>query len=68
MHELLAYLNDRDVATLLVAAQHGIMGTQMASPIDVSYLADAVVLLRFFEAAGMVRKAISVVKKRTGGA
>jgi circadian clock protein KaiC len=42
------------------------MGTQMVSPIDVSYLADAVVLLRFFEAEGMVRKAISVVKKRTG--
>jgi circadian clock protein KaiC len=67
MHELAAFLNDHDVATLLVAAQHGMMGTQMASPIDVSYLADAVVLLRFFEADGMVRKAISVVKKRTGG-
>jgi circadian clock protein KaiC len=66
MHELVAYLNDRDVATMLIAAQHGIMGTQMAAPIDVSYLADAVVLLRFFEAGGMVRKAISVVKKRTG--
>ncbi len=66
MHELAAYLNDRDVATLLIAAQHGMMGMQMASPIDVSYLADAVVLLRFFEAEGMVRKAISVVKKRTG--
>jgi circadian clock protein KaiC len=66
MHELVAYLNDRDVATLLIAAQHGMMGAQMVSPIDVSYLADAVVLLRFFEADGMVRKAISVVKKRTG--
>jgi circadian clock protein KaiC len=66
MHELVAYLNDRDVATLLIAAQHGMMGSQMVSPIDVSYLADAVVLLRFFEAEGMVRKAISVVKKRTG--
>lgn len=66
MHELAAYLNDRDVATLLIAAQHGMMGTHMAAPIDVSYLADAVVLLRFFEAEGMVRKAISVVKKRTG--
>ncbi len=66
MHELVAYLNDRDVATLLIAAQHGTIGSQVASPIDVSYLADAVVLLRFFEAGGMVRKAISVVKKRTG--
>jgi circadian clock protein KaiC len=67
MHELIAYLNEKGVATLLVAAQHGIMGTQMAAPIDVSYLADAVVLFRFFEAGGEVRKAISVVKKRTGG-
>jgi circadian clock protein KaiC len=66
LHELVAYLNDRNVATLLIAAQHGMMGTQMASPVDVSYLADCVVLLRFFEAAGMVRKAISVLKKRTG--
>jgi circadian clock protein KaiC len=66
MHELAAFLNDRDVATLLIAAQHGIMGSRMASPIDVSYLADTVVLLRFFEAEGMVRKAISIVKKRTG--
>jgi circadian clock protein KaiC len=66
MHELLAYLNDLDVATLLIAAQHGMMGTQMAAPVDVSYLADCVVLLRFFEAGGMVRKAISVIKKRTG--
>jgi circadian clock protein KaiC len=66
MHELIAYLNERGVATLLVSAQHGILGTAMASPIDVSYLADAVVLFRFFEAEGEVRKAVSVVKKRTG--
>jgi circadian clock protein KaiC len=66
MHELVAYLNDRHVATLLIAAQHGIMGMQMMAPVDVTYLADCVVLFRFFEAAGMVRKAISVVKKRTG--
>ncbi|HVL69506.1 MAG TPA: ATPase domain-containing protein [Vicinamibacterales bacterium] len=66
MHELLAYLNERGVVTLLVAAQHGILGTAMPSPIDVSYLADAVVLFRYFEARGEVRKAISVVKKRTG--
>ena len=67
MHELIAYLNEQGVTTLLVTAQHGIMGMAMASPVDVSYLADAVVLFRFFEAAGEVRKAISVVKKRTGG-
>jgi circadian clock protein KaiC len=67
MHELIAYLNERGVATLLVSAQHGILGMSMASPVDVSYLADAVVLFRFFEAEGEVRKAISVVKKRTGG-
>ncbi|HUR41500.1 MAG TPA: ATPase domain-containing protein [Verrucomicrobiae bacterium] len=66
MHELLAYLNERAVATLLIAAQHGLMGAQMMAPIDVSYLADCVVLLRYFEAQGAVRKAISVVKKRTG--
>ena len=66
MHELLAFLNERGVATLLIMAQHGMMGVQMAAPLDVSYLADCVILLRFFEAAGMVRKAISVVKKRTG--
>ena len=66
MHELLAYLNERGVATLLIAAQHGMMGMQMTSPIDVSYLADCVILLRYFEAQGAVRKAISVVKKRSG--
>ena len=66
MHELLAYLNERDVATLLVSAQHGIVGMSMTAPIDVSYLADLVVLFRFFEAEGQVRKAVSVVKKRTG--
>ena len=66
MHELIAFLNERGVATLLIAAQHGIIGTHMASPIVVSYLADCVILLRYFEANGMVRKAVSVMKKRTG--
>jgi circadian clock protein KaiC len=47
-------------------AQHGFMGASMTSPVDVSYLADTVVLLRYFEAAGAIRRAISVVKKRTG--
>jgi circadian clock protein KaiC len=66
MHELLSYLNEHSVVTLMVVAQHGIVGTQMATPLDVSYLADTVVLLRFFEAAGVVRRAISVMKKRSG--
>ena len=66
MHELLAYLNDRGVASLVVVAQHGVVASAMETPIDVSYLADTVILLRFFEATGQVRKAISVVKKRSG--
>ena len=66
LHELLTYLGQAGVATLLVGAQHGLIGTQMQSPVDASYLADAVVLLRYFEDAGVVRQAISVVKKRGG--
>jgi circadian clock protein KaiC len=66
MHELLMYLNQQGVVTLLLMAQHGFMGAGMSSPADVSYLADAVILLRYFEAAGSIRRAISVVKKRTG--
>lgn len=65
MHELLTFLNQKGVVTLLVMAQHGFLGS-MSSPVDVSYLADTVVLLRYFEAAGAIRRAISVVKKRTG--
>jgi len=66
MHELLSYLNESNVATLVVVAQHGIIGATMHVPLDISYLADAAVLMRFFEAHGEVRQAISVVKKRTG--
>ena len=66
LHELLTYLGQHGVATLLVGAQHGLIGTQMTAPVDASYLADAVILLRYFEAAGEVRQAISVVKKRGG--
>jgi circadian clock protein KaiC len=66
MYELLSYLAQRGVATILIVAQHGVVGTMMAAPIDVSYLADCIVMLRFFEAMGAVRRAISVVKKRTG--
>src|SRR5262249_49173139 len=60
------YLNERRVVTILVMAQSGLVGSDISSPIDLSYLADTVVLLRYFEAWGRVRKAISVVKKRTG--
>lgn len=67
LHELLSFLNEHGVVTILVMAQYGILGGSMESPVDVSYLADTVILLRFFEAAGRVRKAISVVKKRSGG-
>ena len=66
MHELLSFLNERGVATLIVLAQHGTVGAAMPTPVDLSYLADAIVLFRFFEATGHIRKAISVVKKRTG--
>jgi len=66
MHELLTYLNQQGVLTILVLAQHGLVG-QMQSPVDLTYLADTVLLLRFFEAGGELRRAISVLKKRTGG-
>ena len=52
--------------SLLVVAQHGLLGASMVSPTDVTYLADTVLLLRHFEAAGTLRKAVSVLKKRTG--
>ena len=66
MHELLSYLGQKGVVTLLTIAQHGMMGIAMHTPVDVSFLADSVILLRFFEAFGTVRQAISVVKKRRG--
>jgi circadian clock protein KaiC len=66
LHELLAVLNQNGVTTFMVMAQHGLLGPSMQTPIDVSYLADTVILLRYFEADGAVRKAISVVKKRSG--
>lgn len=65
MHELLTYLNNKGVVTILILAQQGVVG-DVTNPIDLSFLSDTVVLLRFFEAQGQVRKAISVVKKRTG--
>ena len=65
MHELLQFLNRRSIATFVTVAQHGLFG-DMKTPVDVTFLADTVILLRFFEAEGRVRRAISVVKKRTG--
>jgi circadian clock protein KaiC len=66
MHELLMYLNQLGVVTILVMAQAGMIGTPMKSPVDLSYLADNVLLTRYFESQGHVRKALSVVKKRSG--
>ena len=64
MHELLQYLNRQGASTFLTVAQHGLVG-DMKSPVDVTYLADTVILLRYFEARGRVRRAMSVIKKRT---
>ena len=65
IHELLQYLNRQGTATFLTMAQHGLVG-HMTSPTDVTYIADTVILLRYFEALGHVRRAISCIKKRTG--
>ena len=65
MHELLSYLGALGVSTFLILAQQGVMGPMQAD-IDVSYLADAIILMRYFEAMGEIRKAISVFKKRSG--
>jgi circadian clock protein KaiC len=65
IHELLQFLNRKGATTFLTVAQHGLVG-DMNAPVDITYLADTVVLLRYFEALGRVRRAISVVKKRTG--
>ena len=67
LHELLTYLNNRGVVTLMVLAQMGLLGSGMQTPIDVSYLADNILVLRYFEAGGEVRQAISMMKKRSGG-
>jgi circadian clock protein KaiC len=66
LHELLMYLAQHGVATLLIGAHQGVIGSSMQTPVDASYLADAVLLLRYFENRGEVRQAISVVKKRGG--
>lgn len=66
LHELLSYLNNLGVTTFLIVAQSGLMGSSMNSPVEASYLADTVVVLRYFEHGGNVKKAISALKKRTG--
>jgi circadian clock protein KaiC len=65
MHELLTYLGQQGVLTIMILAQHGLVGV-IENPLDISYLADSVLLLRYFEAQGTVRRALSVVKKRSG--
>lgn len=66
LHEMLTFLGQLGIVTILVEAQQGLIGPSMKSPVDVSYLADGVVLLRHFEAAGRIRRAVSVLKKRSG--
>jgi len=66
LHELLSFLGQHGVATILIGAQQGLIGPQMSTPIDASYLADSVVLLRYFESHGEVRQVLSVMKKRGG--
>jgi circadian clock protein KaiC len=65
IHELLQFLNRHGATTFMTVAQHGLVG-DMQAPVDVTYLADTVILLRFFEAGGRVRRAVSVIKKRSG--
>jgi circadian clock protein KaiC len=66
LHELLTFLGQKGVTTLMTVAQHGFVGMNIDTPVDVSYLADTVLLFRYFEAAGEVRQALSVIKKRSG--
>lgn len=66
LHELLTYLNHKGVVTLLVLAQAGVIGANVETPADVSYLADNIIVLRYFEAQGEVKQAISMIKKRSG--
>jgi circadian clock protein KaiC len=66
LHELLTYLGQQGVTTIMMVTQHGLVGGSFEMPLDASYLADTVILLRYFEALGEVRQAVSVMKKRTG--
>jgi circadian clock protein KaiC len=65
IHELLTYLNQRGVVTILILAQQGLVGP-LQSPVELTYVSDTVILLRFFETDGCIRRAVSVLKKRTG--
>ena len=65
-HELFSYLGQQGVATIITLAQAGVIGSNMSSPVDVSYLTDTILLFRYFERAGEIRQALSVVKKRSG--
>lgn len=67
LHELLTYLGHLNIVTILIVAQHGLLGSAMQAPLDTSYLADTVILFRYFESMGEVRQTIAVVKKRSGG-
>jgi len=66
VHELLSFLNQNGVSTILIHPQHGLVGSMSVGDINVSYMADTVILFRFFEAQGRIRKAISVIKNRSG--
>ena len=66
MHELLSYLNQSGVTTFLINPQHGLVGTMSTGNLNISYMADTVILFRFFEAQGRIRKALSVIKNRSG--
>jgi circadian clock protein KaiC len=65
LHELVSYLNYKGVVTILILAQHGLVAAAEA-PVDLSYLSDTVVSLRFFEAAGEVKQSLTMIKKRSG--
>ena len=67
LHDLLAYLGQQGIVAIMTLSQYGFVGASMSTPVDVSYLADAVLLFRYYEVRGEVKQAISVVKKRTGG-
>ena len=66
LHDLLSYLGQQGVVTIMVMSQQGLVGSQVLAPVDTTYLADTVLLTRFFEHDAEVRRAISVIKKRTG--
>ena len=66
LHEMLGYLAQKGITTIMTLAQHGFVGTNFNTPVDVSYLADTVVLFRYFESSGEIKKALSVIKKRSG--